>query len=444
MLYSWPLNYETLKVFQNYSKAINPENQKNFLIRKSIQKKANVILIYDLLLFQSIIKLLSLKSPLKMNAIIAKFYSDKTWVSPDAIVQLKKTAELPGIFYVAAMPDIHPGPGTPGGAAFISKNLIHPKLIGGDIGCGMQLCSTSIDIKTNIRQLAGKIGSIDNPFQGDFSEIKLHYRLENNNFLKSLGTIGGGNHFAELQVFTKIFDQKMIDLLDLNPKKAILLIHSGSRGYGQNVLNNFNAKFGAKPLEAHSQDGLEYLSNHDEAVRYAKANRELIAKRFGEKTGSVIKPLLDLCHNFIEKKQTSEGPIWIHRKGAAPSDSGLVVIPGSRSSFTYIVKPLGDGIANAFSLAHGAGRKISRSQSEDKFGRLSHEELQRPRDKKNGIDNYVICENKQLLRQEHGKAYKDINQVIGDLKDLGLIEVVAILKPVITYKTRSDSEDGDG
>ncbi len=87
---------------------------------------------------------------------------------------------------------------------------------------------------------------------------------------------------------------------------------------------------------------------------------------------------------------------------------------------------------------------MSRSQCEDKFGRLSPEDLRRPRDKRAGIDNLVICENRDLLRQEHGKAYKDIDQVIEDLAHFGLIEVVAVLKPILTYKTRAECEDGDG
>ena len=378
------------------------------------------------------------------GAEIKSLFSSKTWVSPEALPQLNKAAAMPGMIYVAAMPDLHPGPGSPGGAAFISQGLIHPKLIGGDIGCGMHLCATSVDANVNVRRLADRLGSLDRPFEGDLAPLIARHRLPHSGFESSIGTIGGGNHFAELQVLAQVVDQKTVDELGLSSKKALLLIHSGSRGFGQDVLNRYNEHSRGQALDPSSAEGMRYLAGHDAAVRYAQANRELIAHRFGERVGAEVTPLLDLSHNFLERKVADAGEVWIHRKGAAPADQGLVIIPGSRGSFTYIVRPLGDGKVNAFSLAHGAGRKVSRSQCDDKFGRLSNEELQRPRDKRSGIDNYVICENRDLLRQEHGKAYKDIEQVISDMKDLGLLEVVAVLKPVLTYKTRAETDDGDG
>ena len=375
---------------------------------------------------------------------VKHLFSSKTWISPEALPQLRKAAALPGMVYVAAMPDLHPGPGTPGGAAFVSRGLIHPKLIGGDIGCGMHLCATSIDATVNVRRLAERLGSLDRAWDGDTSALATRHALPHTGFEASLGTIGGGNHFAELQVLAHSVDQRAVEALGLSPKKALVLIHSGSRGFGQAVLNSYNEHSRGEALDPNSEAGREYLSSHDAAVRFAKANRELIAHRFGERVGADVSPLIDLSHNSLERKTSESGDMWVHRKGAAPSDQGLVIIPGSRGSYTYIVRPLGDGQVNAFSLAHGAGRKVSRSQCDDKFGRLSSEELQRPRDKKAGIDNFVICENRDLLRQEHGKAYKDIDQVIDDMKTLGLLEVVAVLKPVLTYKTRAETDDGEG
>jgi len=375
---------------------------------------------------------------------VESFYTVKTWVSPDAITQLRNAALLPGMVRIAAMPDIHPGAGSPGGVVFASRGVIYPKLIGGDIGCGMQLCRTSIDARVNVRRLADSLGSIDDVWDGNAAKYLGSYQIDLPAFERVVGTIGGGNHFAELQVVHEIHDATTCHSLNIDTKKAILLVHSGSRSYGQAVLQQHSSSSERQGLDPESAAGQIYLAEHQRAVQFAKANRSLIAQRFAERTGSEVEPLLDLCHNYMVQQSDKDGPIWLHRKGAAPADQGLVVIPGSRSSLSYLVRPLGDGISNLYSLAHGAGRKISRSQSDEKFGQLSVEELRRPRDKSIGLDNLVICEQRNLLRQEHGKAYKDIERVIEDMKAFGLLEIVAKFRPILTYKTRSDSDDGEG
>ena len=123
---------------------------------------------------------------------------------------------------------------------------------------------------------------------------------------------------------------------------------------------------------------------------------------------------------------------WLHRKGAAPADQGPVVIPGSRGSLSYLVRPKPDNKTALLSLAHGAGRKWKRSDAES---RLSHRyrvaDLQ-----KTDLGGRVICEDKALIYEEAPQAYKDISQVISDLEAFGLIDIIATLKPVITYKTR--------
>lgn len=375
---------------------------------------------------------------------VESFYSAKTWVSPDAITQLRNAAQLPGMERIAAMPDIHPGAGSPGGVVFASRGIIYPKLIGGDIGCGMQLCRTSIEARVNVRRLADSLGSIDDVWEGNASEYLSSHHIELPAYERVLGTIGGGNHFAELQVVHEIHDAITCQSLNIDTKKALLLVHSGSRSFGQSVLQEHGTTVDRQGLDPDSATGKIYLAEHQRAVQFARANRCLIAQRFAEQTNSEVENILDLCHNYMVQHIDECGPFWLHRKGAAPADQGLVVIPGSRSSLSYLVRPLGDGVANLHSLAHGAGRKISRSQSDEKFGQLSVEELRRPRDKSIGLDNLVICEQRNLLRQEHGKAYKDITRVIEDMKSFGLLEIVATFRPILTYKTRSDSDDGEG
>src|SRR5262245_2903216 len=131
--------------------------------------------------------------------------------------------------------------------------------------------------------------------------------------------------------------------------------------------------------------------------------------------------------------RSSHSSLWLHRKGAAPSDHGPLVIPGSRGTFSYLVQPTGDGESHAWSLAHGAGRKWTRSDS-----RARVRERFRPMQLvQTGLGSRVICGDRDLLYEEAPPAYKDIEQVIEDLVEAGLIQVIATLRPLLTYKTRA-------
>ena len=117
-------------------------------------------------------------------------------------------------------------------------------------------------------------------------------------------------------------------------------------------------------------------------------------------------------------------------KGAAPADKGLVVIPGSRGDFSYLVMPLVDCHDALDSLAHGAGRKWARS---DCVGRLAHkfksDELRKTR-----FGSTVVCSDKELLYEEAPQAYKDVDDVVASLVDAGLVRLIARFKPLLTYK----------
>jgi release factor H-coupled RctB family protein len=185
-------------------------------------------------------------------------------------------------------------------------------------------------------------------------------------------------------------------------------------------------------VEAESFAGQKYLRGHDFAMRWAKANRELIARRFVATLGAEAERLWDGCHNSITPVGCSDTPAYIHRKGAVAADSEFVVIPGSRGSLSYLVKPIGYAESHAWSLAHGAGRKWSRSQTRlrmrERFSR--HELAQTP------LGSRVICEERDLLYEEAPAAYKNIETVIGDLWNAGLVSVIATFRPLLTYKTR--------
>jgi release factor H-coupled RctB family protein len=328
------------------------------------------------------------------------------------------------------LPDLHPGRGNPIGAAFYSKGIFYPYLVGSDIGCGMGLWQSELKVRRIKRdRWVKKLGNLDEPWQGDRESFVKEQKLQQWN--DALGTIGGGNHFAELQQIEKIYDKNLFDLAGLSKDHLQLMVHSGSRGLGNAILRRHTSRFGATGLEDNSSAAKKYLTDHNRAVHWAESNRKLIAKRFLDALGTQGLRVADINHNTLTPYQDG----WLHRKGAAPGDKGIVIIPGSRGSLSYIVKPIGDQIFNACSLAHGAGRKYNRSQCKDRFSeRFSVGDLQQT-----NLGSRVICEDKNLLYEELPEAYKNIDIVIQDLVDFGLIQIIASLKPVISYKTRRSS-----
>ena len=128
--------------------------------------------------------------------------------------------------------------------------------------------------------------------------------------------------------------------------------------------------------------------------------------------------------------------VIIHRKGATPSNKGYVVIPGSRGSYSYLVKPITENSwVGGYSLAHGAGRKMSRSKALSSV--KNHYEnadclLITP------LESRVICENKDLLYEEAPEAYKKIEDIVFDLAYFKQVKIVAVLKPLLTYKFKKD------
>lgn len=258
------------------------------------------------------------------------------------------------------------------------------------------------------------------------------YQVRGDVFPQALGTIGGGNHFAELQAVDQIMDAQACAELHIDKRVLYLLVHSGSRGLGQKILERHITQFAAKGLLAWSSDGLTYLRAHDEAVRWAEANRALIARRFFQGIRSDGQRLFDHAHNTVTPQIHLGQQLWLHRKGASPGNQGPLVIPGSRGSHSYLVQPLGDQTANAFSLAHGAGRKWNRKEVKGRLmGKYKPADL-----RKTALGGRVICEDKALIYEEAPEAYKNIDRVIQDLVDFDLVRVLATLRPVLSYKTR--------
>ncbi len=383
------------------------------------------------------------KSVQKITEKVHLIASKDTWIEGLALQQLIKTSELVSMHSVAGMPDLHPGRGYPIGAAFFSTERVYPALVGNDIGCGMSFWQTScVAAKVNLDKLVKKFAHIELPldecWQPLVAKRKWEKGITNGAFDRSLGTIGGGNHFAEFQAVDMVYNLESFEQLGLNKRHLQLLVHSGSRGLGQSILVEHVGKYNHDGLNADSVECQSYLQQHQNAVLWAELNRELIALRFLDSIRETGQRVLDINHNLVCAAHIYGKSGWLHRKGATPADQGYVVIPGSRGDYSYLVKPC---LANEeamnvslYSLAHGAGRKWKRGDCQ---GRLSHkykrEDLQRT-----SFGSRVVCENKELLYDEAPQAYKKCESIIQDLEDAGLIEIVAKLKPVLTFKTNGE------
>lgn len=355
-----------------------------------------------------------------------------SWIEQTAIDQLNQNAQLEGIERAVGLPDLHAGRGIAVGAAFWSKTHIYPHLVGNDIGCGMSLWCTDQSRRRFKPDAAEKrLTGLEAPWDGDHRALLAVAGLPETLMGNALGSIGGGNHFAELLRVEDVEDDLRFQTAGMDPDCLYLMVHSGSRGLGNAILMRHLDSLSVKPIIAGTEKCRAYLKDHDQAASWAVLNREVIAHRLLERLRLDGTRLLDICHNSVTAHQDG----WLHRKGAAPADKGMIVVPGSRGDLTYIVQPRIEAADRSlYSLAHGAGRKWSRSEARAKLDRkFTIADLQRTK-----LGSRVICEDRELIYEEAPQAYKAIDQVIEDLRQAGLIDVIARLRPLITYKTRRE------
>src|SRR6266852_5973209 len=202
------------------------------------------------------------------------FASAKSWIEGEALRQLYAVAKFDGMRLAVGFPDLHPGKGSPVGAAFVSEELIYPYVIGGDIGCGMALFKTDLvqrDIKLN--RWADLRFDLEHPWEGDVQEVLVGSELESTEFDQALGTLGGGNQFAELQMVDELLDARAFNLFGLGKQQLVVLVHSGSRGLGESVLREYVDEHQPRGADAESFAAAAYLQRHDLAVRWANINR---------------------------------------------------------------------------------------------------------------------------------------------------------------------------
>jgi release factor H-coupled RctB family protein len=360
--------------------------------------------------------------------------SPENWIEQTAIDQLIKLSCLQGIVKTVAFPDLHAGKGIPIGVSTMTEGIIYPHIIGNDIGCGMGLFKTGISLKKlKIDRIIKRLESFD-----EFACINIDDGLAEFKNMdlynpEKLGTIGGGNHFAELQVVDRVTDQDQMNHFGIEKDAVYILVHSGSRGFGESILrNSIELHQGQNGFRTGTDEFKEYFTCHDKALEWARINRELIAFRLlkGISLKDSKEKILDITHNYLEEKNVGGKRCFIHRKGSVSTDNRLLIIPGSRGAHTYIVKPLRSGEDHLFSAAHGAGRKWQRILCKGKLG--NKYDIETIRYSKFG--SKVLCNDRNLLFEEAAESYKNIAQVIDTMVNYGLIEIIAMTKPLVTIK----------
>ncbi len=365
---------------------------------------------------------------------VRHFHTSASWIEGVAIDQAAGLAALGGVTALATMPDLHPGKYGPVGTAMLADRL-HPRIVGSDIGCGMAFFRLDLERrKLRLDRVAERLTRLERPLGADEAAARREaFGLAPSAHDGALGSIGGGNHFCELQGVDAILDAEAAAAAGIVADGVHLLVHSGSRGLGAEVFRQA-ADGGAAGLDPDGADGAVYLAGHDHALAFAALNRLIVAERAAEALRAEMTALLDRPHNFAER--TAAG--ILHRKGAAPADRGLVPIPGSRASPSYLVAPtLADPGALA-SLAHGAGRRFDRSSM---AGRVGRRKSDLDRLVRNPYGGHVVCTDRVLLVEEAPEAYKSAEAVVADLVHFGLVRPVARLVPLVTFKTaRPDRE----
>jgi release factor H-coupled RctB family protein len=239
-----------------------------------------------------------------------------------------------------------------------------------------------------------------------------------------LGTVGGGNHFAEIARVDRVFDRETARTLGLSHDAQAVLVHTGSRGLGAVLAERHTAR-------TLTGEGIEpYLAELRAAVRYARANRFLVAYRLlsaaGLGTDARIASVIDLVHNDV----TACDGCYVHRKGAAPAakDAATVVL-GSRGAPSFVMR--GTGSARGLAcVAHGAGRRMGRSEAVAKL-KAKHTRASLTR---TALGGRVIADDATIMYEEHPDAYKPIEPVIASLESDGLATRVASLVPMVTVK----------
>ena len=389
-----------------------------------------------------------------MNVKIINDRPVKIWtddVEESAMQQIENLCTLPFLFHhLAIMPDVHAGMGMPIGGVLACVDAVIPNAVGVDIGCGMCAVKTnwrvediSADVlrKQIMRGIRERIplGMDHHKERQDESYLPQGHDIDKLTVVKAqyisaqrqVGTLGGGNHFIELQRD----EQGML----------WIMIHSGSRNLGKQVGDHYNKLAGmlnerwhsvVKPelrlafLPLRTQEFNDYWAEMQYCVEFALCNRRLMMERIQEVIADALpgiefEPMINIAHNYAAWEHHYGKNVIVHRKGATLAREGIIgIIPGSQGTASYIVEGLGN--PDSFnSCSHGAGRLMSRTAAvktlslEDEVKKLNDQ----------GIVHAIRS---QRDLEEAAGAYKDIEQVINN--ELDLVKILTRLLPIAVIK----------
>jgi tRNA-splicing ligase RtcB (3'-phosphate/5'-hydroxy nucleic acid ligase) len=438
----------------------------------------------------------------------------------EALKQVANVATLPGIVKASlAMPDIHWGYGFPiGGVAAFDwqSGVVSPGGVGYDINCGVRLAATGLvhdDIRDHARDLVEALYRHVPSGVGSTGSVKLSPKEEKKVLLQGsrwavkqgfgtdddllhtedggclpgadpelisqraldrgsnqLGTLGSGNHFLEVGLVEEIFDPEAAQAFGLHEGQVTVMLHSGSRGLGYQVCDDFLAVM-SKHVQTlgiqlpdrqlacayiQSDAGQRYLGAMACAANYAYANRQILMHRcrevFEQTLGISPRTLdmrlvYDVCHNIAKKEQHlvdgKQQWLCVHRKGATrafgpgqPAVSAAyrsigqpILIPGDMGTASYVLVGTQRAMEETFgSTCHGAGRVLSRKAALKRAkGRSIARELE---DK--GI--LVRWTGRGTLGEEMPEAYKDVSMVVEVVHAAGIARKVARLRPLVVVK----------
>lgn len=384
-----------------------------------------------------------------INNRLVKIWTDD--VEESAMRQIENLTTLPFLFHhLAIMPDVHAGMGMPIGGVLACKDAVIPNAVGVDIGCGMCAVKTNWkvseipvgvirkEIMKGIRERI-PLGKDHHKEPQDEQYLPQGYDLDKLEVVKrrlhsiqyEVGTLGGGNHFIELQK-----DEE--DTL-------WIMIHSGSRNLGKQVGDFYNKLAASLNAYWHSSVSPDlrlpflareckefgmYWKEMKYCIDFALCNRRLMMERIEEILVDALKniefePMINIAHNYAAVENHFGADVIVHRKGATLAREGVIgIIPGSQGTASYIVEGLGNP-DSFYSCSHGAGRVMSRKEAIDTLNMRQEVEMLEAK----GIVHAIRSQNDM---QEASGAYKDIDTVIANEADL--VRVRTKLLPVAVIK----------
>jgi tRNA-splicing ligase RtcB len=421
----------------------------------------------------------------------------------NALQQVRNVACLPGIVKASyAMPDIHWGYGFPigGVAAFdVDGGVISPGGVGYDIACGVRLLRSDVrvedarprlpdllhELSRSVPTGTGRGGGID-PTEDELHDVLLHgarwavergfgsgrdlERQEDGGALEgarpehvseraylrgkaTIGSLGAGNHFLEVQEVAELRDEEAARELGLESGRLAVMIHTGSRGLGHQVctdhLRDMERASSSERIELPDRQlacasfageaGQRYYGAMVAASNFARANRQVITHlvrqafrrvlgRSEEELG--LELVYDVCHNIAKVEHHDGRDVVVHRKGATRSFPGQpVLIPGDMQRASWALVGAETSLEHAFgSTCHGAGRVLGRNEAKR---RIRVEDLRRQLDEAGVL---VKAGKAALLVEEAPQAYKDVSEVVEVCEGAGLSNRVARLRPLAVLK----------